>query len=198
MPLASDAQERDEPSNEEGWITMFDGKTLDGWKAAEHPENWVVENGAIKATGPRSHLFYEGGDFKDFIFETDIMTTPRSNSGIFIHTKFQESNWPEVGYEIQVNNSHTDPVRTGSVYNVVKNFNPPAKDNEWFKMQITVRRKEVTIKVNDKTLFAFVEPDGATGTRKLSSGTIALQAHDPRSTTFYKNLRIRPIAGRGE
>ena len=41
-----------------GWIAMFDGKTLEGWKAGDNPESWSVKDGKIVGDGERSHLFY--------------------------------------------------------------------------------------------------------------------------------------------
>ena len=121
------------------------------------------------------------------------MTKPNANSGIFFHTKFQPDGWPADGYEMQVNNSQGDPVRTGSIYNVVKNFVPPAKDNTWFTEEVMVKDKQITVTVDGKVLFEFVEPDGVTGTRKLSNGTFALQAHDPGSEVRYKNIRVKRL-----
>lgn len=184
---------------EEGWISMFDGETLNGWKASEKPKQWRVEEGCIVANGDRSHLFYIGeeeskpADFKDFHFKCDVLTKPNSNSGVYFHTKFQDDGWPEVGYEAQVNQTQKDPVKTGSIYNVVKNFVAPAKDDEWWTYEIIVKGKDIETKVNGKTVVFFVEPPGVTGTRKLSSGTIALQAHDAGSTAKYKNLMIKPL-----
>jgi hypothetical protein len=70
--------------------------------------------------GNTAHLFYDGPvhdhNFKNFEFKADVMTKPHSNSGIYFHTQFQQSSWPEKGYEVQVNNSHTDWRRTGSLY----------------------------------------------------------------------------------
>ena len=62
----------------------------------------------------------------DYILAYDVMTTPGSNSGIYVHTKFQETGWPAHGYESQVNVSHRDKVKTGSLYGVVKLFKTPA------------------------------------------------------------------------
>jgi hypothetical protein len=75
----------------EGRVTIFDGKSLDGWKISEKPESWKLEDGMIVAHGDRSHLFYVGDDkpFVNFEFKADVMTKPNTNSGIFIHTKFQ-------------------------------------------------------------------------------------------------------------
>ncbi|MDX1285381.1 MAG: DUF1080 domain-containing protein, partial [Draconibacterium sp.] len=91
------------------WQTMFDGTTLDGWKTAkENPESFLVEDGAIKCEGERSHLFYDG-EFENFEFEAEVKTLPKANSGIYIHTVYQDKNYPETGHEIQINNSHRGP-----------------------------------------------------------------------------------------
>ena len=186
-------------AEEPGFETLFDGKSLAGWKVNENPASWKVVDGEIICQGPRSHLLYMGPDaakpaeFKDFHFKADVMTKPNANSGIFFHTVFQPEGWPAQGYEMQVNNSQKDPVRTGSIYNVVKNFIPPTPDNEWFTEEVMVKGKAVTVLVNGKVLFEFVEPEGVTGTRKLSSGTFALQAHDPGSEVHYKNIRVKRL-----
>lgn len=184
---------------EEGWISLFDGKTLDGWKANELPENWKVIDGAIVTRGPRSHLFYVGKDenkpaeFTNFHFKAEVMTTPGSNSGLYFHTKFQPDGWPSVGYEAQVNNTHKDPVKTASLYNTVKNLEAPAKDDEWFTEEIIVEGKHIITKVNGKTIVDYTEPDDKKGTVKLSKGTFAIQAHDPMSSVKYKNIQVKPL-----
>src|SRR3954463_9691756 len=80
------------------WIALQDGKTLAGWKAAERPESWVVEDGGFVSRGERSHLFYVGKvgkhDFRNVELSADVMTSPGANSGIYAHTKFQGPGWP--------------------------------------------------------------------------------------------------------
>src|ERR1700754_1610239 len=100
-------------STEKGWISLFDGKTMNNWKVtAENPSTFRVDSGMIIVNGPRAHLFYDGDvlkhDFKNFELKVRLMTTAGSNSGIFIHTAYQESGWPSKGYEVQVNQTHTD------------------------------------------------------------------------------------------
>lgn len=184
---------------EEGFTSLFDGTSLAGWQANENPGSWSVKDGAIVCSGPRSHLFYVGADpaaparFRNFHLKAEVLTRPVANSGIFIHTAFQPDGWPAQGYEVQVNNSQQDPVRTGSLYNVVKNFTPPAKDDTWFTMEVVVNGRAVGVKVDDTVLYEFVEPEGVIGTRRLSEGTFALQAHDPGSEVHYRNLRVRRL-----
>lgn len=186
----------------EGWIDLFDGKSLKGWKANEHPENWSVKDGAIVTSGPRSHLFYVGdneqhpAEFQDFHLKAEVMTRPKANSGLYFHTKYQPDGWPEIGYECQVNTSHGDPVKTASLYNTVKNLTPPAKDNEWFTLEVIVQGKHITTKVNGKTIVDYVEPDDVKGGRKLSRGTFALQAHDPGSSVSYRKIQVQRLSGK--
>lgn len=184
------------------WISIFDGKSLDGWKASENPSTFSIEDGAIKVAGPRAHLFYTGSvenhNFKDFEFKAKVMTKPGSNSGMYIHTEYQEDGWPSKGYEIQVNNSHTDWRRTGSLYAIDDVREVYVKDNEWYTEHIIVKGNHITIKINDKTVVDYTEPDdvardsGMAG-RKLSSGTVALQGHDPKSVVYFKDIMVRPL-----
>ncbi|WP_254512125.1 3-keto-disaccharide hydrolase [Anatilimnocola floriformis] len=178
------------------WVQMFDGKTLNGWKVNENEKSFSVADGAIVSHGDRSHLFYVGDEkpFKNFEFKAEVQTKENSNAGIFIHTKFQEKDWPKIGYECQVNNSYNkDPQKTGGLYNTVKVLEAPAKDNVWFVYYIKVEGKHVTIKIDDKTVVDFEEPADKPGTVKLSEGTFALQAHDPGSTVMFRNLQVKRL-----
>ncbi len=175
----------------DGWITLFDGKSLNGWKASEHPSTFTVADGAIVVFGDRAHLFYMGSVqdhvFKNFEFKAKVMTTSGSNSGIFIHTVYQEEGWPSKGYEIQVNNTHTDWRKTGSIYAVQDVKEAPAKDNEWFIQHIIVQGKKITVKINDKVINEYTEGENG----RLLGGTIALQGHDPKSKVFYKEVMVK-------
>jgi len=191
------------------WIALQDGKTLAGWKAAERPEAWVVEDGAFVSHGERAHLFYVGKvgkhDFKNFEFYADVMTSPGANSGIYVHTKWQGPGWPEAGYELQVINSNPPAERmngyiehkmTGSVYAVRNTWQAPVADNEWFSYRIRVVGKTIQTFINDKLICEYAEPDNAFRPadkkgRLLGSGTFALQAHDPASVVKYKNIKVK-------
>lgn len=180
----------DDVAAPEGWTSLFNGKDLTGWKASEEVE-WKVEDGCIVTPPKRSHLFTDM-EFKNFEFKADVQTTPGSNSGIYFHTKY-ENTFPNTGYECQVNQTHTDPVKSGSLYNVVKVFESAAKDDEWYTTHIIVKKKNITISVNGKKLYEYVEPEGVTGGRKLSQGSFALQAHDPKSVVRYKNIMVKVL-----
>ena len=180
---------------DEGWITIFDGKSYDGGKGNENQDSWKIEDGAFVANGDRSHVFYMGKHqpMKNFELKVDVMTKPGSNGGIFIHTKYQDDGWPAWGYESQVNNTQGDPQKTGGLYNTVKVLKAPAKDNQWWTQHITVKGNHVVVKIDDKVVVDYKEPDDIEGTVRLSEGTIALQAHDPGSTVYFRNIRIKPL-----
>lgn len=181
------------------WISLFDGKTLNNWKASENPETFSVEDGLIVAHGDRAHLFYEGPaqnhNFTNFEFKAEVKTTEGSNSGIYFHTEYQDEGWPAKGYEVQVNNTHDDPRKTASLYAVEDVMNKsPVEDDEWFRMYIKVQDDVITIKVDGETMVEYTEPaDVDREGRVLDSGTFALQGHDPGSKVYYKNIKVRPL-----
>ncbi|CAN5386505.1 DUF1080 domain-containing protein [soil metagenome] len=178
------------------WVTLFDGKSFDGWKLAEHPESFKIEDGMIVVHGERGHMFYEGSyqnhDFKNFELKATVKTTPGSNSGIFILTEYQAESWPKQGFEIQVNNSHTDWIRTGSVYGIQNVKEVTMKDDEWFNMGIKVVGKTITVSLNGKVVNEYTESDTAEKP-KFRRGTIALQGHDPKSLVYYKDVMIKAL-----
>jgi hypothetical protein len=195
---------------DEGWVSLFDGRTLDGWKASENPASFRIEDGTIACDGPRAHLFYVGADgkaaFESFEATAEVKTRPGANSGFYFHTAFQEKDWPAEGFEVQVNNSqerHGDYLElkmTGSLYGIRNVYKALARDDEWFTLHVTVRKPRVQVRVNDTLVVDWVEPpgplpEGAPTTNRLGRGTFALQCHDPESRVFYRNLRVKPLQG---
>jgi hypothetical protein len=188
---------------DQAWISLFDGRSLDGWKDSEHKGTFSVRDGAIVAHGDRSHLFYVGpvqdAEFTGFELKVDVMTEPGSNGGIYFHTTYQETNWPRKGFEAQVNNTYAvDPRKTGSLYRMQDVAVSPARDNEWFTEHIIVRGRHVEIKVDGRAVVDWHQPspprppEQVPG-RILGSGTFALQGHDPDSTVYYKNIYVKPL-----
>jgi hypothetical protein len=185
---------------EAGFRSLFDGQTFAGWKPAqEHPGTWKIEEGALVAHGERCHLYYVGEEkpFQDFELKVDVMTEPGSNGGIYFHTTYQETGWPKAGFECQVNVSHGDWIKTGSLYGLVNVGLTPARDNQWWTQHIIVKGSQVTVLIDGKKVLEYNEPagskPGAEYARKLDRGTFALQAHDPKSIIHYKNIRVKRL-----
>ncbi|MDQ8203241.1 DUF1080 domain-containing protein [Pelagicoccus sp. SDUM812003] len=189
------------------WIPLFDGTSLAGWKANENPDSWAIEEGAIVTRGNRSHLFYAGevaeANFKNFELRAEVMTEPGSNSGIYIHTTFQDAGWPADGYECQVANSnpegpsnYIEHKMTGSIYAVRNTWQSPARDGEWFDYRIRVQGKTIQTYIDGALICEYTEPESPwrpddKKRRLLGEGTFALQAHDPGSVVRYRTIEVR-------
>jgi hypothetical protein len=181
------------------WENMFNGKTLEGWKANEDQESFSVQNGCIVAkANNQCHLFYQANKpFKNFVFEAEVMTLPHSNSGIYFHTRFQDQGWPRAGFEYQINNTYHDPKKTASIYGVQDCLQAHAIDDKWFKVQIKVNGKRVITKVDDKVIVDWTQPEdwqkGNTSQKIINEGTFALQGNDPESTVLFRSLRVKRL-----
>jgi hypothetical protein len=184
LPLR--AEDKKSADKDEGWISIFDGKTLKGWKASEKPANWTVEEGCIVGQGDRSHLFYMEREFTDLEFKAEVKINKGGNSGMYFRTAFGPA-WPK-GYEAQVNSSHTDPIRSGSLYNFVKVTDKLTHDDEWFTQHITAKGNHITIRINDKTTVDFEDKK-----ETYTKGYVALQQHNEGSVVKYRKLMVKPL-----
>jgi hypothetical protein len=198
----------DDAKPEDGFVSLFDGKTLDGWTpqapAAATPA-FTVDDGAILCHGPFTHLFYSGkvndAKFVNFELRAEFKMAPSSNSGNFFHT---ENPGPgkkvEKGYECQVcgDSYKKDPKKTGSLYDVQDVKESAAKDDEWSTYTIRVEGRHIVLTVNGKVTVDYTEPNppnrkkGREG-RIVSAGTFALQSHDPGSKVWFRNIRVKAL-----
>ena len=185
-----------------GWQLLFDGQSLEGWRASDAPGTFSVRDGMIIVHGPRSHLFYMGPvqnhDFRNFELKVDLKTFPQANSGVYFHTQWQEKGWPSKGYEVQVNNSHSDSSRTGGLWGIVDYPKVPVPDGQWLTLTTRVEGKHVQTWIDSQLIVDYTEelkpkrPEGLEQ-RLLASGTFALQGHDPGSEVHYRNIKVRPL-----
>jgi hypothetical protein len=173
---------------DDGWISMFDGKTLNGWKANERPESWTVRDGAITGDGEASHLFWMERECENCEFKADFKISKGGNSGMYFRTAFGPG-FPK-GYEAQVNSSHTDPVRTGSLYNFVKILETLVPEETWGNQHIIAQGNHIIIKVNDKVTVDTIE-----SSNRYTKGYLALQQHNKGSVVQYRNLMFKPLPG---
>ncbi len=197
---------------DDGWVDLWDGNSFDGWKlSTENPSTFEIRDGAIVANGPRAHLFYagdvNGGKFRNFELKIDVLAKNNSNGGIYFHTEYQDEGWPLKGFEVQVNNTYArDPRKSGSLYGVSDNLLATVGDDVWFTEHIVVKGNTVKVFVDGDLVTNWVQPDDWNGVRprasgrgmdfplrRLDSGTIALQGHDPKSIVMYKNIRVKVL-----
>jgi hypothetical protein len=168
------------------WKTIFDGTSLDGWKANEHPESWTVKDGAIRGDGPASHLFYMTEKCVNCEFKAEVRINHGGNSGMYFRTAFGPG-FPK-GYEAQVDNTHTDPVRTGSLYGFVEVREQLIQDDTWWTQHIIVEGNHIQIFVNDKKTVDFIDEKNT-----YTDGFLALQQHNQGGIVEFKNIMMRTL-----
>jgi hypothetical protein len=180
------AQQWPPTPGKEGWISMFDGKTLDGWKTGDNPESWRVVDGAIVGDGERSHLFWMVRECENCEFRAEVKLNHSGNSGMYTRAAFGPG-FPK-GYEAQVENSSPDPQKTGSLYGQAKVLEQLIPDDTWWTQHVIVHGNHIIITVNDKVVTDFVD-----NKRTFTKGYLALQQHNKGSVVQYRNLMMRPL-----
>jgi hypothetical protein len=197
---AGAAADKKKVSSDNGWIQLFNGKNLDGWKA--HPKNpgkWSVEHGAIVGRGKQtSHLFSDKGDYENFYYRIEAKINDKGNSGQYFRAKFAPGFPP--GYEAQINSTHNDPIRTGSLYPdgrlkltpaerkqvcVYKELVPP---DTWFSQEVIAKGNHIIIKVNGKKTVDFVDKNNT-----YTRGHFAIQQHPPAPGSDGSVIMVRKV-----
>lgn len=170
----------------EGFVKIFNGKNLDGWKASDAAGSWTVtDDGSIRGKGERSHLF-SPEQYTDLEFRAEVKTEKGSNSGMYFRVEYGPG-WPK-GYEAQVNNSSGDPKRTGSLYNFVDVRSQIVPDGEWWTQHIICKGNHIIIKVNGKVVVDYIDKKNT-----YSKGHVAFQQHDPHSVVYYRNVMVKDL-----
>jgi hypothetical protein len=177
-----------------GWIDLFDGKTLAGWRMAG-PGSFTVENGALVSHGGMGLLWYERRRFRDFVLQLDWrITTPCDNSGVFFRFPGRpRSPWDAVnsGYEAQIYAcDQRGPIaETASIYQFAAPSSVPAKPpGQWNRYEIRVVGQHYAVSLNGKRV---TEYDGHRGI----VGYVGVQNHDDGSRVSFRRIRIRPLSG---
>jgi hypothetical protein len=203
-----------------GWVPLFNGKDLTGWKIHPKPSGqipevlskakdgkvqaydgkladgkvvplWRVEDGILIGSGPPSHLFSERGDYQNFHYRIEAMINDGGNSGQYFRTQFGPG-FPK-GYEAQINATHRDTIRTGSLYFpkipevLVRNV-APHKPGEWFTQEVIADGNHIVIMVNGKKTVDWKDPNNT-----YRSGHFALQGHDPGTEVKFRKIEVKEL-----
>jgi len=190
--------------SEEGFVSLFDGKTLDGWQGGK--DGYEIVEGAIVCKEKGGGNLYTAKEYADFHLKFEFKLTPGANNGIGIRTPL-EGDAAYVGMEIQVldDDRYKDRIKDyqhhGSVYGVV-----PAKTGhlkpvgEWNSEEIIVQGKQVKVILNGETIVdADVEKASTPKTLdghdhpglKRDKGYISFCGHGAH--VEYRNLRLKEL-----
>jgi hypothetical protein len=167
-------QAEEKKTADKGWVQLFNGKDLTGWKAhPKSPGKWSVEHGAIVGRGKHaSHLFSERGDYQNFYYRIEAKISDKGNSGQYFRAKFAPGFPP--GYEAQINSTFPDPYKTGSLYGFAMSKLPPPPPDTWFTQEVIARGNHIIIKVDGKTTVDFTDKKNT-----YTRGHFAIQQHPP-------------------
>jgi hypothetical protein len=183
--VTAEDKKEDKKDNDKGWVQLFNGKNLEGWMI--HPEDkarWSVKDNCIVGEGGVGHLYTYRGDYENFDFKIEAKISDKGNSGQYFRTKFQKG-FPS-GYEAQINATHGDPQRTGSLYNIVKITDQLHKPDEWFTQEVIADGDHIIIKLNDKVVVD-------THDKKYAKGHLAIQQHNEGSVVTVKSAEIKEL-----
>ena len=220
----------------DGWLQLFNGKDLTGWKLPEKLDSggglqsyeakrnadgkvtayiaksvskktkeesdvtiWQVEDGVIAGGGPMTHLFTDRDDFADVHIRCEFKISDKGNSGLFFRSGFR----PGVpkGYEAQINATHSDRVKTGSIYpNAEFGLDKYPREqtcimdkaahnpDEWVVYEVIAKGPQLTTIVNGKKQVEWTDPEN-----RFKKGHIALQAHDPGSKMWFRKVEVKEL-----
>ncbi len=195
--MAVPARTAETPVAEDGWVSLFDGKTMDGWEVVPFPDrktHWEVKDGLLLGSGEASMLVCTKGPYKNFKFRAELKINDKGNSGMY----FRSTRKPGFtdGYEAQVNATHSDPIRTGSLYTMVHLYKAAHQPDEFFTQEIECknidfRGKNVTaikVSVNGEVLYETLDYNNS-----FKDGYFAFQQHDPGSKVSIRKVEVMPL-----
>lgn len=195
----------EETKNDDGFVPLFDGKTLEGWN---NPYKWgevKVVDGEIHLTGDRKFFLVTDETYGDFIFEGEVLLPEgKANSGFMFRAHAEPGK--VYGYQTEVDGD-TKRMWSGGLYDEgrrgwfispikgdkesEKAFRERAGDtfkrNDWNTYRITCKGNKIKIEVNG-VVTTEVEDD------EDASGVIGIQHHGEKGKTYkFRNLRIKEL-----
>ena len=178
------------------WTSLFDGKSLDGWeKVGKEDSKWEFKDGEIQGSGQASMLVCTKGPYKNFKYRAEVKINDKGNSGLYFRTT-RKPGFTD-GYEAQIDSTHTDPIRTGSLYGFNHVYKQLVKPDTWFTYEIEVRDdkwrgREITrikITVDGNELYEYLD-----FAKTYGAGHFAFQQHDPGSKVSIRKVEVMPLA----
>ncbi len=219
----------DDAKSSDGWMPLFNGKDLTGWTTHPNPNPgayqkvapvktddgkvvgfsgetkdekliplWQVKDGLLIGSGPHSHLFTDKDDYTNFRYRVEVKINDKGNSGQYFRAQLAPGFPP--GYEAQINATHGDQIRTGSLYpdgrtklgdfrkDITVMKTAPVGPDEFFVQEVVAEGPHIQIFVNGKKTVDFTDPNNT-----HTKGRFALQGHDPGTVVTFKKVEWMPL-----
>lgn len=179
------------------WVSLFNGKDLTGWSINElrgqGTSKWEVVDGVLVGSGQPSMLWSDKTS-KNFRFRAEIRINDKGNSGMYVRTK-DKPGFTD-GYEIQVNSTHGDPIKTGSLYTMLHIYKQLVPPGEWFTQEVEIVDKNfrgkvvphIKVWVNGEQLYEYLDY-----TKAFAEGHFAFQQHDPGSKVEIRKVEVMDL-----
>ncbi len=177
------------------WVTLFDGQSLTGWeKVGKEGSHWEVKDGSLSGSGTQSMLVCTKGPYKNFRYRVEAKINDGGNSGVYFRTT-REPGFMD-GYEAQVDSTHKDPIRTGSLYGFCHVYKQHVKPDTWFTYEIEVRddvwrgrdMTRIKITIDGNELYEYMD-----FAKTYPAGHFAFQQHDPGSFVNIRKVEVMPL-----
>lgn len=171
-------------SSETGWITLFDGKNLDGFTKTGDA-NWRVEDGAIVADKGKGGFLMSKDSYKDFQLRIEFWAAHNANSGIYMRCSEPKNLTDKTCYEANIFDQRPDQTyATGAITHLSPIKNGPKAGGKWNTFDITAQGPRITVVLNGvKT--------GETDKAHALRGNIGLQW--AQGVVKFRKVEIRPL-----
>jgi len=169
----------------EGWISLFDGQSLFGWKGHSKAV-WSIKEGAVGVSSGEKGLLCTTVPFDNYVLKVDFRAAKGTNSGVFLRTA------PVVGmddiktkcYELNIA-PPDNPFPTGSFVGRQKAKEVPERADEWQTFEVTLEGGKATVKLNGEEVLTYDDP------APIGRGFIGLQLNT--GAVEFKNIKLKPL-----
>lgn len=171
------------PVGTEGWQSLFDGSTLDGWHTVGEADWQTVDNTVQAVVGDSSGFLVTDADYGDFDLSLEFWVSDEANSGVFIRCMDHQEIGADSCYEVNIFDMRPDPTYgTGAIVNFVPPAETVSTGGKWNRYEISARGDRLSARLNDIDMFDIEDST-------YKSGPIALQYGS--GTVIFRDIQIR-------
>ncbi|HOX00955.1 MAG TPA: DUF1080 domain-containing protein [Candidatus Paceibacterota bacterium] len=167
----------------DGWILLFDGNTLFGWKSVGNAQ-WVVRDSAIESRSGAGFL-ETTTEFADFRLRADFWIDEAADSGVFFRCPAEGAIDSASACEVNIRDAH-ERWPTGSICGVAPAAVKASTTGRWTGLDLTAEGDRISVRLDGRTVLETTDA-------RFARGAICLQQFDGKGTVRFRNLKIRPL-----